>query len=479
MKRILIRSGKSPFHVATHDEVLQQDLIGTNSGNLLFSDAAHKLLTTPDTEVTSNGIKTDYSAERARQINETYDVFVVPLANAFRPSFEASLNRLSKLIEQLTIPVVVVGVGAQVGSDYDTDRLRPMESSARRFVKAVLDRSASIGVRGELTADYLRGLGFKDVDIIGCPSMFLHGPTFPELSTATPLTSASRLAINVSPDAASVGDIAGLARRAYARYPGSMYYAQNLTDGELLFWGDSSREAGRVSDLPKARSHPFLLDDRMRLPVDPITWMRELREYDFGFGTRIHGNIAALLAGTPSVVLCHDSRTLELCRYFDLPHRMLADLSADTDPADLYEEADFSALHSGHAERFERFTAFLSRNDLQNTYDHGDKGDAFDAKMAELTFPGSISAWDGHDDGALGYRIAWLREQVKQAKRGQASANKKVAELTRQNDELRELLAGLDKRQAATEKALKNMGRGVTGRLGPALKRRARKALGR
>ena len=76
---------------------------------------------------------------------------MVPLANAFRPSFQASLDRLSTLIEQLTTPEWP-GVGAQVGTDYNTDELRPLESSVRRFVTAVLDRSASIGVRGELTA---------------------------------------------------------------------------------------------------------------------------------------------------------------------------------------------------------------------------------------------------------------------------------------------------------------------------------------
>ncbi|MFE6337167.1 hypothetical protein ACFVOK_28715 [Streptomyces sp. NPDC057798] len=80
MKRILIRSGKSPFRVASPTEFIHQDLIGTNTGNLLFSDSAHKMLTTPNTEVTSNGIRTNPSAERAAEINEQYDVFVVPLA---------------------------------------------------------------------------------------------------------------------------------------------------------------------------------------------------------------------------------------------------------------------------------------------------------------------------------------------------------------------------------------------------------------
>jgi hypothetical protein len=38
------------------------------------------------TEVTSNGISAACSAERAAEINEPYDVFVVVLVNAFRPA---------------------------------------------------------------------------------------------------------------------------------------------------------------------------------------------------------------------------------------------------------------------------------------------------------------------------------------------------------------------------------------------------------
>ncbi|WP_432057734.1 hypothetical protein [Streptomyces sp. bgisy022] len=87
MRRILLRSGKSPFDVVPVEDALHRDVIATNSGNLIFSDAAHKILTTPDTEVVSNGMRADPAA--AGRINDEYDVFVVPLANAFRPSFEA------------------------------------------------------------------------------------------------------------------------------------------------------------------------------------------------------------------------------------------------------------------------------------------------------------------------------------------------------------------------------------------------------
>lgn len=492
MKHILVRSGKSPFHVASPTEFIQQDLIGTNTGNLLFSDSAHKMLSLPDTEVTSNGIRTDPSARRAAEINEQYDVFVVPLANAFRPGFHASLDRLSTLIEQLTIPVVVFGVGAQAPDDYDTEWLGPMEASVKRFAAAVLERSASIGVRGELTARYLNDLGFQDVDIIGCPSMFLYGATFPDIRAAD-LTADSRIAVNLSPDAIPVGDISGIARHAWERYPHLTYYAQHTDDAELLLWGDTTPESGVEDPFPRHLSHPLLRENKVRMPLDPATWIEELRGYDFAYGTRIHGNVAALLAGTPSVVLTHDSRTLELCRYFDIPHRQLAGLPAETDPRALYEDADFSAMLKGHGERFDRIVAFLDRNGLQNTYTHGDGGAAFDARMAELELPASMPVWDGSDDGQMRYRLSRLREQItaagqrtREQARKQAQENKalraQLATAEKRADETERKLDTLARELAATRKALTTVERRVTGidkrllvRLGPALRRRTRK----
>ncbi|CCK28747.1 hypothetical protein BN159_4368 [Streptomyces davaonensis JCM 4913] len=497
MKRILIRSGKSPLRVASPTEFIHQDLIGTNTGNLLFSDSAHKMLTTPDTEVTSNGIRTNHSAERAAEINEQYDVFVVPLANAFRPQFQASLDRLSKLIEQLTIPVVVFGVGAQATDDYATDMLKPMEASVKRFARAVLDRSASIGVRGELTARYLRDHGVPDdrIDIMGCPSMFLYGDTFPAIR-ATEITADSRIAINMSPNARPVGPISGIADHGHARYPNFTYYAQNTVDAELLLWGDTTPESGATDPFPQLLTHDLLRENKVRMPLDPATWIDELRAYDFAYGTRIHGNIAALLAGTPAVVLTHDSRTLELCRYFDIPHRQLSGLTADTDPRDLYEAADFSAMIKGHGERFERITAFLTRNGLDNAYQHGDGGAAFDARMAGLDLPPSMQVWDGTEDGQNRYRMSRLRERVTLS---ESKLTTKLTAATKKNDELRGKLASAEKRAAATadrldtaikqleatRKQLAAMERRVAGiekrvlvRLGPALRRRSRKLSG-
>jgi len=475
MKRILLRSAKSPFRVVSHEEFIQQDLAGTNSGNLLFSDAVHKLLLTERTEVVSNGIKTDCSARRAQQINDEYDVFVVPLANAFRLDFRTSLDRLSTLIEQLTIPVVVVGVGVQVGADYDTGMLRPLEASVKRFAAAVLDRSASIGVRGELTASYLEALGFADIEIVGCPSMFFYGDTLPVPRHPVKITGESRIAISLSPDAMGTGDLPGLARRACERFPGLMYYAQNLVDAEVLYWGDTSQESGERPAFPLQLSHPLLAEDKVRVPVDPATWISELRSYDFAYGTRIHGNIAALLAGTPSVVLVHDSRTLELSRYFELPHQMLRDVPADIDPQELADAADFAPMFAGHRERFSRLSAFLDKNSLENTYSHGDRGAAFEAHLAELDLPPCIGVWDGSDDGGLRYRFAWLREQMLAARSAAAQRNAELAKTTaglkQRNKDLVVRLDAMQKQLAETERRLARIERHPVLRLGRVLRR--------
>ncbi|MBC2900937.1 polysaccharide pyruvyl transferase family protein [Streptomyces cupreus] len=427
-RRILLRSGKSPYDVVSVEEALHRDVIATNSGNLIFSDATHKILQTPGTEVVSNGIKTDVNA--AGRINERYEAFVVPLANAFRPSFEPSLKRMTQLIKRLNIPVVVVGVGAQTGLTYDPARLKPMEQAVRAFVSAVLDRSASIGVRGEFTEQYLKDMGFRDVEVIGCPSMFMYGKELTVRKKVPALTAGSRVAINGSHSAVQTQGVGRIIARTHERYPNLRYIGQNLSDAKQLHWREVSGPNGKITAMPTHPDHPMYREDKARVYIDPITWIDDLREFDYSFGSRIHGNIAALLAGTPATVLCGDSRTLELCRYFDIPHHRIDQLRGDeeVDPARLYEEADFGPLVNGHQERFERFTGFLDRNGLQNTFTHGDGGKAFEERMRSLSFPAGIRPWIDNDPAALAARFGWLQTRIGQLSADNAKLKKQVAE---------------------------------------------------
>ncbi|GAA4755907.1 hypothetical protein GCM10025783_31500 [Amnibacterium soli] len=389
MPRILLRAHKDPFRVASPRAVYKKNLIGENVGNLLFSSASYKLLQTSGTEIEVGSLKGGKA--EADRINATVDHVVIPLANAFRPSYAATLDRMSETIEALNVPVTVLGVGAQMRMDGKVDRLDVVRDSVVRFVKAVLDKSPSIGVRGEFTDSYLRGLGFTDVDVIGCPSVFLHGPGLRIDKKVPALTTESRISLNLSPYVPGLGPVV---ERHTARYPKLRYAAQHRDAlGMLLDPYHRSKEFKTDQlVLPTHHEHPLVRDNRTSFFVDPEPWMRYLAGFDYSFGTRIHGNIAALLAGTPATVLAHDSRTLELVRFYDIPHRTMKQVTPETDAAELYAEADFTAFNERHAERFDLFADFLGAHGLRHVYEPGEDPTRFDRRVDAIRWPGDAGA---------------------------------------------------------------------------------------
>ena len=394
-RRLLLRAPKDPFEVVTPERMLDGNRIAGNSGNLIFITAAHRLLSRPDVTIDVDRLRIEPGD--ADRINERYDAYVIPLANAIRRSYEPQLLRMTALIRRLRIPVVILGIGAQANVRYATEPLGPIEKTVRAFASAVLDRSPSIGVRGELTHDYLAGLGFRDLEVIGCPSLFLDGARLHVEKRVPELTSDSRIALNVSPYVAAMGPIA---LRHAERYPNLVYLAQDIETLELLLWG-RPHEAVPVDDpRPIHAAHPLFRTDRVRFFVDAWPWLGFLRGMDFSFGTRIHGNIAALMAGTPAVVLAHDSRTLELARYFEIPHRLMSTVPRAVDAAELYAEADFGPLQAGHPERWATFAGFLARHGLDHAFAAGGDPDAYTARLAATAYPPAIQV--GHARGAGG-----------------------------------------------------------------------------
>jgi hypothetical protein len=422
--RILLRAPKDPFEVRPAEQVLEQNLIGNNSGNLVFIDAAHKLLSVPGATIVADRF---HAAKKAAdRINDEFDHYVLPLANAFRPSFVPQLDRMTELISRLRIPVVVLGVGAQATIDYDWTRLAPIEPSVKAFARAVLDHGPSIGVRGELTAEYLRSLGFRDVEVVGCPSMFAWGPDLRVERKVPELTRDARIALTVSPYVKAFGPIV---TRHVEAYPNLVYIAQDLESLELLLWGGTHPDAWKTQDNPVHLAHPLIRDDRTQLFLDPYPWIADLRTRDFSFGTRIHGTIAALLAGTPGVVVAHDSRTLELARYFDIPHRTIREVGPETDAADLYAAADYTALNEGHAARWATFESYLARHGVDHAFDHDGAPEAWEARAAATPWPPAVRSSFGAPAGVRA-RVRRARYAARRAAR-RSNLKRKPAELVK------------------------------------------------
>jgi hypothetical protein len=381
-RQILLRSPKSPFETTSAETALSKNLLGHNSGNLVFLETAYKILDTRDAEITPDR----FAAYKmgADEINERFDVYVIPLANAFRATFGASLARLTKVLEGLKIPVVVLGAGLQAPLPYVSGTPRRFDEGVKAFAKAVLDRSASIGVRGEYTQDYLQRLGFRDVEVIGCPSMYYRGDQLSVTKRVPGLTPESRIAINLT---RRVSDMAPIVASHVEKYPNLEYIAQENETLRLLLWHEDVFDSPPDYPMPSRVDHPLIRDDKTRLFLDPWPWLEYMRGFEFSFGNRIHGNIVGLLAGTPSYVIAHDTRTLELARYFQIPHREAPGISPDTDAAELYEEADFGPMIAGHGERFRTFIDYMERHGLHHIFEPGEDQTKFDRQIAEVDYP--------------------------------------------------------------------------------------------
>ena len=177
MSRIYYRGGMSPFETFSPGYILTHNVIGTNVGNFLYLNGVLRSLMIDDnTVIQANYYNTNYY--KPEYVNENFDCFVIPLADAFRENFVNELNELTSFVKKLKIPCYVIGVGLKESYEPDFSQPKPQDEAVKKFVTAVLEKSNCIGVRGELTGKYLETLGFaegRDFMVIGCPSMYMKG----------------------------------------------------------------------------------------------------------------------------------------------------------------------------------------------------------------------------------------------------------------------------------------------------------------
>ncbi len=316
MKNILIRSGMSPFDTFDATEVIAKNGIGGNVGNLVYQYSIFRNLMTEDTIITPDYY--NYDPARADEINEKYDAYVIPLADAFREQFVPALRKYTKLIKQLKIPVYVIGVGLRAPFEPKLNEGFSFDEDVKAFVSAVLEKSNMIGLRGEITSKYLSRLGFRegiDHTVIGCPSMYAFGR---ELNIRkTNITKDSIVSVNSSK--LSQKNVLDFITRSLEDYPNHYFIPQWMKELVLTYVGAPSLEDSS-DNYPVNMSDSLYKNNRVRFFLNVPTWLDFLKQADLSFGARLHGNITATIAGTPSILIPKDARMRELTEYHGLTH---------------------------------------------------------------------------------------------------------------------------------------------------------------
>lgn len=443
--RILIRAGMSPLDIFDPTHIITQNSIGGNVGNLIYQYSVFRSLMTANTTITPDYY--DYSPSRAEEINENYDCYVIPLADAFREDFVPSLRKYTKLIKKLTIPVYVIGVGLRAPFEPDLNGGFPFDKDVKAFVSAVLEKSQIIGVRGQITADYLTRLGFRegiDHTVIGCPSMYAFGR---ELTIReTNITKDSMVCVNssrLSPD-----NVLDFIDRSTKELPNHYFIPQWMKELILTYVGAPNVSESNAKNYPNKMSHPMYMNDRVRYPLNAPKWIEFISQADLSFGARLHGNITAVLAGTPSIILPKDARMRELAEYHNLTHVMANEITDKTNIWDLIEQADFQSVTKSQGRNFDHYIDFLNKNGIDHIYKDGNNPSSvpLDDAISKLELLEPLSPISGC---TMEEMVARFESYYPVVNKKQAEKDKKQAE---KEKELRDKIVAKDriiKRQKA------------------------------
>ena len=320
------------------------DALGANSGNLMFQFATTTLIDAPITHI--GRTETPYSDVAAVQATKA---MIFPAANHLRAG--ADWTGLNNYLEGMNKPLMILGLGAQspkIGGTAESISELRADAHVMRMIDILRERAKFVSVRGPYTQTVCHELGLEDVHVLGCPSAMIN----PDPALGRGMQARLRLAVEKS-------DPPRIAVTAAAPFEIREDAPKRDLEQKLFSWlagGDAGTEglyvqqSGGLDAMRAANGHWYEMNRNARASISNIMapdmvpldvwafmarggrfytsanqWRDDMRDVDVCIGTRLHGNMAAIAAGTPGIIIAHDSRTGELGQTMHLPSLSLAD----------------------------------------------------------------------------------------------------------------------------------------------------------
>jgi hypothetical protein len=338
---------------------------GHNTGNLLFTNAVWEQIAGPKERV---GFNFD-----PQKINAAFRALVFPAANWF--GSHVDFDWLADLVEQLDIPVILIGLGAQ-DSDYSGEIAVP--EGTVRFVKAVSERSHSISVRGNYTRQILGQFGINNVTVTGCPSLFhaWHADADSLLLSSSErgqlLLHSTRYSAGYLPFTETPSLHLDLFRLAYSSKTDLLLQSEPEEISILMDVLEKPEIDELLKDqmvkLYQAEDWPHLeafIHRHAKVFFGIPSWKDAMGGYRRVFGTRLHATIMALNSGVPAILAHHDSRTREMCEFAGIPCVPADGAIAELDWIDAaFAQADFDRFVALRNRNQAGYVQFLSDNAL-------------------------------------------------------------------------------------------------------------------
>ena len=305
------------------DELFRQ--CGGNTGNVIFCHAISRMLDADPAAIPWG--------EDISHLSVTHDRLVIPMANFL--GSHVDMSQLLDKFKKIHIPIVGIGLGGQgpiTGIQVDS-----IPKGSWEWLETMINKSATdkpnISLRGQATYDLIAAKGLADkCTVIGCPSNFINPSRALGKSIYEKFKKSLGKTRRVAVTAGSVAtqDLKKLEQSLISLIERSngLYVCQAPIDMLRLYKQDYENISPQTFSRYKDYIHPELDDDAFLqwfyrwayAFTSTPEWLSMMARFDVVVGTRIHGVMAGIQAGTPSVCLCIDSRTLELCQTMMIPY---------------------------------------------------------------------------------------------------------------------------------------------------------------
>lgn len=362
-KKYLIRAGYHPLDQYSLNDALYNNITGWNSGNLLYAYGVFNVLYDGENELVSTYYRTDFSDKEIDYINETYDAFILPLADAFRTDWVHNLDAYTDIINKLQIPCIVIGACLRAPINSSLNAKYPFDESVKKFVSAVLEKSSVIGLRGHRTCEYLRNLGFSDekqIRAIGCPSLYTYGNTV----KTKELKNSGDIVLNFNPNVSE--EVNKFFYKSYSLSNKANLILQEMGEFKNFYYGIKMYE-WNSKEFPYSTLKKIAGEDCIKYFFDPQQWYEYVSNFDLSIGTRFHGTVANILGGIPHVIVPLDSRMQELVEFHNITHIDMEKVRGSV--YDYLEDLDFKQFENKQNKNLENYKDFLNINGIKSVFD--------------------------------------------------------------------------------------------------------------
>lgn len=335
----------------SEDYQIRHDSFGGNIGNSLFQMAVYRSV---------DWTKCDVD----RQITGETDIYCLVLANVFSKYFKPLVIDLTDRIIAANKKTVVIGGGIHRASEFSDSELQDV---ARDFANAVFSTGGSIGVRGEITFKFFCDVLGSSYGVynIGCPSIRYFGKKIPSVKPKIDLGNNAKIAVCFTPYADS-HEFTVFCDKIWREFCNSYAIMQNQYEGMLLLDGQPVPSDGIREMYPCYAQHFMMRQGRCRICPNTMNWINMLSTFDFCIGSRIHGCIASILAGIPTLLVAIDDRQIEIAKFNRIPYVRQDMINRNTSLKSLYDFAyeNMDEIHKNYPSNLKIYTDFLVKNGI-------------------------------------------------------------------------------------------------------------------